>query len=227
MRYSLREDLSFCRIQDHLIFLDIRRDLYFRVSHAMEQSLLSYMESGVHHEVDVSALVAHNILVETSDVTPSMLMATIKGPSSSAMEQSKPLGKLQLRESLEVFTDVYMARRCLRTYKLKEVLGMTASYRRVKIAQRPATVSPEHLQKLIVDAAAAFRRTRLYVPVETCCLLDSIAMVGFLAKRGTYASIVFGVIGDPFSAHCWVQAEDVVLNDTVGNANAHTPILVL
>ena len=59
------------------------------------------------------------------------------------------------------------------------------------------------------------------------CLLDSIALVRFLARRGLYAQLVFGVTDDPFSAHCWVQAGDLVLNDTVGDVSAHTPIRVI
>ena len=39
-----------------------------------------------------------------------------------------------------------------------------------------------------------------------------------------HANLVFGVTGDPFSAHCWVQVDELVLNDTLGNANAYTPI---
>jgi hypothetical protein len=58
-------------------------------------------------------------------------------------------------------------------------------------------------------------------------LLDSLAMVMFLAKRGLHASIVIGVTSAPFSAHCWVQTGDLVLNDTVGNARAFTPIRVI
>ena len=33
-----------------------------------------------------------------------------------------------------------------------------------------------------------------------------------------------GVTSEPFAAHCWVQAGDIVLNETLSDANAHTPI---
>lgn len=52
-------------------------------------------------------------------------------------------------------------------------------------------------------------------------------MIIFLARRRLHASIVFGVTGDPFGAHCWVQTSDLVLSDTLGNATGHTPIRVV
>lgn len=65
------------------------------------------------------------------------------------------------------------------------------------------------------------------MPVETRCLLDSIAIVKFLARRHFHANIVIGVTGDPFSAHCWAQIHDMVLNDTIGNVRSFTPIRVI
>jgi len=38
---------------------------------------------------------------------------------------------------------------------------------------------------------------------------------------------VFGVKLNPFSAHCWVQAGDIVLNDAIDHVTIHTPILVV
>ncbi|MNN96111.1 hypothetical protein D3C81_2150420 [compost metagenome] len=49
-------------------------------------------------------------------------------------------------------------------------------------------------------------------------------MAKFLARRGLHADVVFGVIGDPFSAHCWLQAGTLVLNDSIGNIDTYTPI---
>jgi hypothetical protein len=93
--------------------------------------------------------------------------------------------------------------------------------------QPPAPISDRAVEQLLLEASGEFRFARAYTPVETRCLLDSLAMVKFLARRKLHASIVFGVTSDPFSAHCWVQAGDLVLNDTVGHANAHTPIRVI
>ncbi|WP_258078244.1 lasso peptide biosynthesis B2 protein [Xanthomonas arboricola] len=83
------------------------------------------------------------------------------------------------------------------------------------------------LEQRLTDAASVFRRARVWVPVEMRCLLDSVALARFLRRRQLDAQVVFGVALDPFSAHCWVQTGDLVLNDTVGNVHAHTPIRVV
>jgi hypothetical protein len=58
-------------------------------------------------------------------------------------------------------------------------------------------------------------------------LLDSLALLAFLRQRGLYADLVFGVIRQPFAAHCWVQARGVVLNDRLDRVAEFTPILVI
>ncbi|GAD58270.1 hypothetical protein MBEBAB_0520 [Brevundimonas abyssalis TAR-001] len=39
--------------------------------------------------------------------------------------------------------------------------------------------------------------------------------------------MVFGIKLVPFGAHCWVQAGETVLNDTVDNVSEYTPIMVV
>lgn len=70
-------------------------------------------------------------------------------------------------------------------------------------------------------------QVRPLVPIEPICLLDAIAIVRFLAERGLYAHVVFGVTGTPFAAHSWAQAGELALNDTIGRITAHTPIRVV
>jgi hypothetical protein len=76
-------------------------------------------------------------------------------------------------------------------------------------------------------AATAFCAARRWVPIRPICLLDSLALLQFLGRRRLPADLVFGVKLNPFSAHCWVQAGDVILNDHVEFAQRHTQILVV
>jgi hypothetical protein len=50
-------------------------------------------------------------------------------------------------------------------------------------------------------------------------------LLEFLAARGLAADWVFGVRTWPFSAHCWVQAGGIVLNDTVERVAPYRQIL--
>jgi hypothetical protein len=59
------------------------------------------------------------------------------------------------------------------------------------------------------------------------CLHDSLAQLEFLARYGVFPSWVFGVRARPFVAHCWVQYEDIVFNDTVEHVGGYAPIMVV
>jgi hypothetical protein len=74
---------------------------------------------------------------------------------------------------------------------------------------------------------AAYEQARRYVPFARNCLLDSIAQSRWLSRAGLGCSLVFGVAGQPFSAHCWLQSADTILNDTYEHVSRFTPILVL
>lgn len=78
-----------------------------------------------------------------------------------------------------------------------------------------------------VEAAARrFWRLATWLPIEGVCLTRSAMLAAFLRRGGLRADWVFGVRLWPFAAHCWLQQDDVCLNDDVERLVAFTPILV-
>ena len=59
------------------------------------------------------------------------------------------------------------------------------------------------------------------------CLFHSLTLLLFLSRFGIHPRWVFGVRKAPFSAHCWLQDGDVVLNDRVERVAMFTPIMVV
>ena len=59
------------------------------------------------------------------------------------------------------------------------------------------------------------------------CLLDSLALLEFLARDGVYPTWVVGVRVHPFGSHSWLQHQAFILNGTPAYARAYTPILVV
>jgi hypothetical protein len=92
---------------------------------------------------------------------------------------------------------------------------------------RPFAGTEHVVQECLLEAVTDFNRVRPYVPIETCCLIDSLSMVRFLAMRGLHSHLIMGITCDPFSAHAWVQQGALVLNETVGTVQAHVPIRVI
>lgn len=224
MLYSLRNGLSFCQVDGRLIFLDVRDDRYFRLSDGLERSFIAYAKG--ERDTDVAALAARNILVASEAAQAWATAASIEAPCRSALELPSP-ARLHLTSLIEVFISICSMRRQLRTRPLERILESTTALRPDEPQGAPGSQPVSALEQRLIQASGEFRLARAYAPAENRCLLDSLAMIGFLAKRKLRASIVFGVTSEPFSAHCWVQAGDLVLNDTVGHASAHTPIRVI
>lgn len=215
--------MSYCRVDDYLVFLDVRRDRYFRLPSPLEQAFVAQSNGWECARADLNRLVEIGILTDAMSLQNRLANPHFTIPQRSAVEQSRRAEKPRATSLLDALALTLATRWQLKTRALKDVLTALVSYRECRTEQ--ADVESNNLaREQLVEASAMFRRARLYVPVDTSCLLDSIALVKFLARRGLYASIVFGVACDPFSAHCWVQAGTFVLNDTVGNAKAFTPI---
>ncbi|MBN6150771.1 lasso peptide biosynthesis B2 protein [Xanthomonas sp. AmX2] len=221
--YAMRNGLSFCRVGEHLVFLDIDNDRYFRLPQAMERALLAHLDGDGPADLDISGLIASNVLV---DDTPGIEeRPSIEPAARSAMEAPTPSRRLRPSELLEVFAIVLYTRFQLKSSTLRTVLAGLAPDRRSSASR--VMLPSESVEPRLSEVAAAFRRARPYVPLQMRCLLDSVAMAKFLRRRRLDAHVVFGVALDPFSAHCWVQAGDLVLNDTVGNVSSHTPLRVV
>lgn len=218
-QYTLAHQISYCQIGSRLVFLDVSRDRYFRLGKDLETALLAYLSGGTPEETCVRKLIKKGVLVEESAaIAERQPLATL--PSESAMEMAEVGRRNRLTEVLEVFLLVIHTRIRLRLSTLESILD---DYVQREESPHSSSGSREDTPHLLA-ASAAFRRVRLFVPVNMRCLVDSIALTRFLRRRGLQTRLVFGVALDPFSAHCWVQASDLVLNDTVGNVRCHTAI---
>jgi hypothetical protein len=219
--YRLREGLSFCRIDGRSIFLDVQQDRYFRLSDRLERAFTAWLDHADSGGID--DLVAHNVLTDVPRTANGRATQAIASPLHSAVElQTRPrsFGSVAF---LDVFALVYSTQHWLKRRGLQAVIDGVLAYRD-KQAPAPLSAAPN---RDLLEAAFTFRAARLYVPVETNCLLDSLSLTRFLARRHLSAHLVFGVTDNPFAAHCWVQAGTWILNDTLGNATLHTPIRVV
>lgn len=220
MPYRLRDNVTYCRVDGHLVFLDLEQDRYFRLSDRMESVLLACLHGDTQPGPDISDLVQRNVLTQNSGGENRTQFRVSQPPLRSAIEQKIDAPQIDVPVMLEVLAIVYSMQLQLKTRRLMHLIDALVGYRRRKVANN----SSGQDEATLLQAASLFRRARLYVPIETCCLLDSLSMLRFLARRRLSSSLVFGVTQDPFAAHCWVQAGGWVLNDTIGNAIAHTPI---
>jgi hypothetical protein len=223
-KLRLHGDLSYCRVDDHLVFLDIQNDRYFRLTGHLESALVTYLNDGDAQDSSIRKLIERKILINEPIDSDCRALPSTEIPTRSAMEGGVHAKRANVGELLDTFIIVCSIHRQLKTYSLKQILRNLASLRERRTSQSSISRPSE---ARVLEVAAAFRNARLYVPIDTCCLLDSIAMIKFLAKRELHADLVFGVTRNPFSAHCWAQHGTTILNDALGHALAFTPIRVI
>lgn len=226
MYYRLRDGLSFCQVDGELIFLDLDNDQYFQLPKRLEQGLTSEVNSAGEINSARRELIRRRILVETTFPQESTSSEFFDAPACSALEVRPQHQSLSLSTLFEVLVLIGSTQVQLKSRKLSSIIASLVAYRRNQVESAGAASSTP-LPPSLLEATAAFLQARLYIPIEPCCLLDSLSLVRFLARRRLSASIVFAVTTNPFNAHCWVQSGDLVLNDTVGNAILHTPIRVV
>lgn len=223
MDYELRDGLSFCQVDGHPVFLDIRNDRYFMLPTSLERVFSTYA-SGITTDVGTLApLIARELLV-TARPHPARPPPAMNSPVRSVLEQQATARRASVHDYLEALAAVVGIRFLLMMKPLDSVLRDVCVRRDARVPSACASQAAATTEDT-VTATHCFLQARKWIPVARMCLLDSLALVTYLTNRGLAANIVFGVSLSPFSAHCWVQSRDIVLNETVTGAISHTRIL--
>ncbi|MBD8899049.1 lasso peptide biosynthesis B2 protein [Rhodanobacter sp. DHG33] len=218
--YRLNDGLSFCRIDGRPIFLDTLNDRYFRLSDTLERMFLDYVDGADDAPGGFTPLIESRILTDAPP-HPSIAPDAVTAASRSALESISTSATCGISDMAETAATVFWTQIQLKTRKLKAILEDVTEFRRRKASQEAGN------ETYLLNEALVFLKARKFVPIQTCCLLDSLSIATFLARRNLLANIVFGVTGDPFSAHCWAQSDSIVLNDTIGNTRAYNIIRVI
>lgn len=226
MSYQLREDLHYCCVSQRIVFMDLRNDAYFMLAGELERAFRAHVAGQHIANDDLRQLLERGLLVESDAALPRTAGVSVPLPSRSVSEQAPLRCKATPGSMIEVAGLVFAIRRQLRTRCISKVLAEHVGKCRVHPAKTRVGATPGSGTRL-AEAAGQYQSARRYVPVDISCLLDSLAMRRFLARRGLASHIVFGVNAEPFSAHAWLQADDLALNESVSYARMHTPILVL
>lgn len=227
MTWQLNNDISYCRLDERLVFLDIGKDRYFQLSETLERRFLDFAKGGSTAETDLSTLARYNILSKGPYPIDRIPSTVLPVPSRSVPEKAGVEAHASMPTILDASVSVLAMRRRLKWQRLKYILENLNQYRRERVMALPANRNRTDTESRVIEAAAVFNHVRPFIPITSRCLIDSLSLVEFLAKRGLHASLVIAVACDPFSAHAWAQHVDIVLNDTVGNTGAYVPIRVL
>lgn len=221
MPYKLGDDISFCWVADRAVFLDTRRDRYFCLGPSTEGIFRGLCAEEAPTTSDVSSLVALKVIEAFEGDGAPLHAATHIKPTRSALEGTSRIKGLDAGLVVEGALALASARRRLRQLPLFDIIKRRRA--RTPLSEDASALATEDTLEL----ATAFSIARRIVPLPSRCLADSLALLDILARRGLAGELVFAVRLNPFAAHCWVQAGQVVLNDTVESVQRHTEILVV
>jgi hypothetical protein len=208
VEYYLPEHVHCCVDDAWWVFLDLKRDRY----HCVPRTPVEAREPRL-----LERLRALGLLTSNPQNARRIQLTEITAPTRSIHSSDMGMFERSMARSLNFLRACALADRRLR----QGVLIRTVA----RVADRNHRDSRALDWARARDRVAFFRARRPWYPRDYLCLFDSLALVEFLAMQDLFADWVFGVRAEPFAAHCWVQREDVVLNDSVERVGTFVPIM--
>lgn len=220
--YALPDHLSFCEVDGRTIFLDLRGDRYVELDPDTRSILRQCSDADAIARADAPQA---DRLQRLGLIIPSEKPAKLQAVAATVPTRS--LRDEPIRASgpalLLVPEILVLLRGSRRTLKRGGLEAAVNEVRRRHAALTEGSGSEDET----AAAARRFRAARRLIPIRPNCLLDSLALSRFLARRGLPAALVFGVKLDPFAAHCWLQTADAIVNDGADSITPFTPILAV
>lgn len=216
MGLQLAPGLSFCLVEDRIVFLDLKRDRYFRLDADAEQAFRRLIADPEEFpDTDPQPFVSLEQLIR--HVPEPVRPLPVAAPACSGTFIPDSIARPDVRTLLHALTGQIHASWLSRRRPLGTIIARLRSIR----VSSPADVSA--LSKIV----RAHAQADLLYSAHDRCLAKSIALVTALRRSGIDAHLIFGVTARPFAAHCWVQSDGMVINGDVSLTRLFTPILVV
>ncbi|WP_313802595.1 lasso peptide biosynthesis B2 protein [Sphingobium sp.] len=218
--YQIREGLAYCVSNDRAIFLDIIANRYFSLPPMLDEifrRLISEEPSEPVQPAELARLVRANVVLTHGHQNFGLSPLPIVHPLRELRRSGAATSKLMLAHCL-------FAQACASIKLRRRSLAWLPGWAEER---RQQSVDKGRAYSVWQDVADAFAWTAALWPRSDNCLSSSIAFLDVGLSRGLDAQLVFGVYSSPFSAHCWVQVGDTVLNDRIENVRTFTPILAV
>jgi hypothetical protein len=229
-QYVLARHVFVCVQGEHVVFLDVRKDRYFALEAARTAGLRSLVPGWpVAEDADaaapsgvVSVLLNKGILTtdpQTGKSAEATVAQPVRGDLTADVLERKRIGPLQFAK----FVSAAVRARLLLKYRTLETVVERVRFRAERARTRVGFSETE--LPALVTAFATLRP--FFFAAKDACLFDALSLSEFLAGYGLFPNWVFGVQSRPFAAHCWLQLDGVVLNDTIDHVQRYTPIMVV
>lgn len=230
--YFLRENVFFCIVDDHCVFLDLRNDQYSCLE--PEQTAIFKAAFGENNQ-DISReeikkltdeLFCQNLITPHPNNPDILATAPPQKPAKDLIGYD--IGKKPKIRLGHIFRFLAAAISCKIRLKHQPLDKIIARIKKKKASYHKKNRTSKASFNKLKELVEVFNHLRpLLFTAQNQCLYDALALSAFLNKYHIYPDMVFGVKMGPFSAHCWVQHDDIVLNDIVAMTLLQTPIMVV
>lgn len=200
--------MTFGMVGARPVFMDERDDSYFMLEPAREAEFLEF----VRRKDCIGAPLREALGLVERDIWPESVC--FPQPRFSLLDELPVHGGSRPTDVLRVALALRSARRMLKTQSIQAVLGSV-----LKLSSDGEPSEPR-----LIAEASRFLNARRYVPAKPNCLADSLALLRFLGPLCVEATLVFGVKLEPFGAHCWLQFEQLLLNDRTDYVERFVPV---
>jgi hypothetical protein len=245
-RYLLARHVYVCLHGEHAILLDIRRDQYLALDAATSDHLTEMVTGWPARPTQPPDQLSSKGAGSIEDAVEGLLQRGVLTLDPRQGKSAIPVNAPQPREALfstaelpEDTTPAPLFVQTARTAALLIASGTAALWLRfspihrtigrVARAGRLATMKRRPFDEGTArQGVSLFYQLRPFLfSAHGACLFDSLALTLFLRRLGVFPRWIFGVRTGPFAAHCWLQHEHTVLNDSVDNVRSYTPIMLV
>jgi hypothetical protein len=218
MGFHLRQNLFFCSCSGRTIFLDVNGDRYFclvdRDDETFRRLKLGDDTSASHDRIE--QLIRSRIIYE--DPAPTSIADTTV---------LQPVREIEFRiYRPAVGEKAHAIRRQLSMALRLRYGGLASTFDHLR-RKRDKLTLPESRDDNWPRVISSFASTTMLRPRSGHCLTSSLAMLSYAFELGLDADLVLGVRAAPFSAHCWLQEGDRIINDTLENVSRFIPIMTV
>ena len=227
----LHNQVKFCYVGDSTIFLDINKDAY-KYADPAKTSILRKLasHSSKHHSshsltadsTELDDLVSQSLL--TYDEQCGVCLAPTVRPTPTASIYDKYWKqRFNFNTIMSLLSSYHVAKSHSKGMTFLHILEMAAQ-KKARTKARNSAFNRECVYRLARDFIDA---RGLFYSSYNKCLLDSYVLLTFFCKRNIPVDWVFGVDLFPFRAHCWVEYQGTVLNDSLERVFTFTPIHII
>jgi hypothetical protein len=243
-QYWLSRHVFHCVVNNYVVFLDSRSNKYLALPACEAAQLVGRVRAwnsrGPQDATEcgsskkpgddcIKALVERNMITTDQKTGREAISISVPRPTRSLRIPSNISHHARfLPTGCRAQTAVRLVAACVMSYfqlRFAPLHRLLYAVNRLRIAGRRATdfCDLDALTRLSTE----FQLLRPYLyTARDACLFDSLTGIRLLAAYRIFPSWVFGVRLSPFAAHCWLQIDDILVNDTIERVRHFTPIMV-